>query len=123
MFAKNVFEAGGFEVINPEGFVDAGGNTDLQALMAAFRAADTRFACLASSDAIYSSPAQEALGPEDTLAEEAARLLARAGAALLLAGRPGKAEPRLREAGIAHFAFVGTNVLALLDTLLGKAGA
>ena len=124
MFAKNLFEAGGFEVINPESFVDAEGNTDLAALMAAFRAADTRFACLASSDAVYVGLAQEALGPEDTLAEEVARRLVHAGAgSLLLAGRPGKQEARLREAGIANFAFVGTNVLALLDHLLGLAEA
>lgn len=124
MFAKNFFEAGGFEVITNDGFADGEGMTDLAALIAAFRAAETKFVCLASSDAIYFGPAQEALGPEDTLAEEAARRLVKTGAtSLLLAGRPGKHEATLREAGIGNFAFVGCNVLNLLDALLGAAGA
>lgn len=124
MFAKNFFEAGGFEVITNDGFADRDGVTDLSALLAAFKASGAGLVCLASSDAVYFASAQEALDPEDSLAEETARLLRRAGAEmLLLAGRPGKHEGRLREAGIANFAYVGCNVLALLDTLLGAAGA
>lgn len=123
-FAKNVFEAGGFAVVANDGFADGAGNTDLAALVAAFRAAKTPFACLASSDAVYAVPAGEALSPEDSLAEEAARLLGKAGAAhLVLAGRPGLREAALTSAGIGGFVFAGMDVLAMLDRLLAKAGA
>ncbi len=124
MFAKNLFEAGGFEVVSNSGFADAAGATDLAALIAAYKAANTGFVCLTGADADYFATAQEALHPEDTLVEEIARRLHRAGAAeILLAGRPGKHEARLREAGIAKFAYVGCNVLVLLENLLGAAEA
>lgn len=124
MFAKNLFEAGGFAVITNDGFADAEGSTDVGALVAAYKASGAAFACLASSDAVYFAPAQEALHPDDTLAEDVARQLRHAGAeALLLAGRPGRHEARLTDAGIANYAYAGCNVLALLATLLGLAGA
>jgi methylmalonyl-CoA mutase len=118
-FAKNLFEAGGFTVIGNDGFADGAGETDLGALIAAFRAAQTPFACLASSDDVYASPAAMALSPE-----EVARHLRKAGAiSLVLAGKPGAQEARYREAGVAHFAYSGCDVLGLLDTLLTEAGA
>lgn len=123
-FAKNFFEAGGFEVIGNDGFTDESGNTDIPALLAAFSTARTPFACIAASDALYHAPAQECLSPEDTFAEEVARRLAKAGGAhLLMAGRPGPREGALKGAGIGGFVFVGCNVLAVLDDLLAKAGA
>jgi methylmalonyl-CoA mutase len=124
MFAKNLLEAGGFAVITNDGFADSLGVTDLAALTAAFTAAGTPLACLCGMDATYAAPAPGEAGPEETLAEAAARRLVLAGAtSLLLAGRPGAAEARLRAAGIGHFAFVGADVPALLDHLLAAAGA
>src|SRR6185437_3119068 len=50
-FAKSLFEAGGIEAIDTEGF------SDPAALAAAFKASGARFACLCSSDAVYAEHA------------------------------------------------------------------
>ena len=120
MFAKNFFEAGGFEAITNDGFADASGATDLAALAGAFKAAETPFACLASSDALYFGADPVAGLP----VAAAAHALQAAGAkTLLLAGRPGAHEEVLKAAGIGPFVYVGCNVLGMLENLLASAGA
>lgn len=120
MFAKNFFEAGGFEAITNDGFVDASDATDLAALASAFKAAETPFACLASSDALYFGADPAAGLP----VVAAAHALKAAGAkTLLLAGRPGAHEEALKAAGIGPFVYVGCNVLGMLENLLTSAGA
>ncbi len=98
-FAKNLFEAGGFEAPANDGFADDAALSD------AFRKSGARIACLCSSDEIYA-----------TRAGDAARALAAAGAAQIwLAGRPGDAEAALRTAGVTGFVFAGRDVIAALQ--------
>ena len=97
-FAKNLFEAGGFEAPIPEPFADRA------ALLAAFQASKARIACICSSDELYA-----------TEAEGVAQALKSAGAAQLwLAGRPGEAEQSLKAAGIDGFVYAGCDVLDCL---------
>jgi len=95
-FAKNFFEAGGIEAVTNDGF------TDHDNMVAAFRASGAKLACLCASDEIY---AHAAVG--------AAKALADAGH-LFLAGRPGKREPDLRQAGVISFIHTGCDALAIL---------
>jgi methylmalonyl-CoA mutase len=95
-FAKNFFEAGGIEVVSNDGF------TNHDNMIAAFRASGAKLACLCSSDEIY---AHDAVG--------AAKALADAGR-LFLAGRPGKREPDLKQAGVTSFIHTGCDALAIL---------
>jgi methylmalonyl-CoA mutase len=98
-FAKSVFETGGIEAIDTEGF------TDPAALAAAFRAAGAVLACLCSSDKVYAGQAAAA-----------AKALQAAGAKYVyLAGRPGEQEAALRGAGVADFVFAGGDALAALQ--------
>jgi methylmalonyl-CoA mutase len=101
-FAKNFFEAGGIEAVGNDGFESR------DALVAAFRASGARLACLCSSDAVY---AREAVATAQTLRD--------AGAALLLAGRPGALEGALTQAGVRGFVFAGCDALAALRTTHG----
>ncbi|WP_454915859.1 methylmalonyl-CoA mutase family protein [Xanthobacter sediminis] len=105
-FAKNFFEAGGLAAAVPDGFAD------LDAVVAAFKAAGTPFACLASSDEVYA-----------TDAAEAAKALKAAGAgAVWLAGKPAAIEAELKAAGIDGFVFAGCNVLDTLAAAQAAAG-
>ena len=98
-FAKALFEAGGIEAPLNEGFATAEAAAD------AFKESGARLACLCSSDALYES-----------LAEDAARALKRAGCErLYLAGRPGERETALRAAGVDGFVFSGCDALATLE--------
>jgi methylmalonyl-CoA mutase len=101
-FAKNFFEAGGIEAVGNDGFESR------NALVAGFRASGARLACLCSSDAVY---AREAVATAQALRD--------AGAALLLAGRPGALEAALTEAGVGGFLFAGCDALAALRTTHG----
>jgi methylmalonyl-CoA mutase len=97
-FAKNFFEAGGIEAVTNDGF----GSRD--EMVKAFEASGAKLACLCSSDEFYAKEAANAV-----------RALAAAGCGhLYLAGRPGDAEPALRDAGVAAFIFAGCDVLATL---------
>ena len=102
-FARNLFEAGGIDAPGHDGFA-SGSGTDLAALVAAFRASDTKLACLCGSDAAY-----EAEG------RAAAHALKAEGAIVWLAGRPGPAENALNQAGVEAFIFAGCDVLAMLE--------
>lgn len=102
-FARNLFEAGGLAVPSGDGFAKNGA-TDLDALVAAYRAAGARLACLCGSDASYASEGAAA-----------AAALTDAGATAWLAGRPGELEAALNKAGVASFIYAGCDVLDALE--------
>lgn len=93
-FTKNFFEAGGVEAVFGDESAD---------VASAFGASGAKLACICSSDAIYADRA-----------EQAARDLAKAGARVYLAGRPGEAEARLRSAGVAQFIYAGNDMFDVL---------
>jgi methylmalonyl-CoA mutase len=98
-FAKSLFEAGGIQAVDSEGFADPA------KLAAAFRTSGAELACLCSSDKVY---------PEH--ADAAAKALQTAGARhIYLAGRPTDAEAALRAAGVTGFVFAGGDALATLQ--------
>jgi methylmalonyl-CoA mutase len=96
-FAKNFFEAGGIEAITNDGFSDA------DALVAAFKASGARFACLCSSNHVFTKNAVAT-----------ASALLKAGARVYLAGRPGESEAALKTAGVQAFIYAGCDMLATL---------
>jgi methylmalonyl-CoA mutase len=103
---KNYLASGGIEALTSDGFADA------TAAAAAFKASGASAACIASSDALYA-----------THAEDTARALKAAGARLvLMAGRPGEREAQLRAAGIDDFLFAGADAVAVLGALHGRLG-
>jgi methylmalonyl-CoA mutase len=98
-FAKSLFETGGIEAIDTEGFIDPA------ALAAAFKASGATLVCLCSSDRVYAERAAAA-----------AKALQAAGARhIYLAGRPGENEAALRSAGVNDFVFAGGDALATLE--------
>ncbi len=105
-YAKNFFEAGGFEVIGNSGFGDA------EAAQAAFAESQAEVAVICSSDALY---------PE--FVPLVAPRLKQAGArSVVLAGAPGENEAAWREAGVDRFIFIKCNVLETLRDLLRELG-
>jgi methylmalonyl-CoA mutase len=106
-FARSLFAAGGVASIGEE---EAHASRD--AMIEAFRAARTRVAVIAGTDAAY---AEEA--------ENAAQRLKAAGADwVVLAGKPGDREAAWRAAGVDQFVFTGQNALAELKTLHAALG-
>lgn len=104
-FAKNAFEAGGFEAIGNDGF------GPLEALVDGYRASGAPLACLCSSDEIYG-----------TQADRAAAALQNAGArGIYLAGRPGELEHDLRQAGLTGFIALGADLVQVLSLALEMA--
>lgn len=109
-FAKNLFEAGGFEAVTSEPMAS------LEEVGHAFKASGARLAALCSSDENYAA-----------MAEGAARALKHAHAArVYLMGRPeAERQEALAAAGIDEFVYVGANVLETLErahaTLAGEA--
>ena len=78
-----------------------------------FLASGAEMACLCGSDVDYALHAQNF-----------ARALKGAGANyLMLAGRPGENEAALSEAGVDGFVFAGQDAVAVLQSLLTRAGA
>jgi methylmalonyl-CoA mutase len=105
-YAKNFFEAGGFEVIGNDGFRDP------EAAARAFAASGATVAVLCSSDKLY---------PE--LVPQIAPKLKAAGArAVVLAGNPGANEAAWRAAGVDRFIFIKCDVLATLREMLREEG-
>jgi methylmalonyl-CoA mutase len=105
-YAKNFFEAGGFEVIGDKGFRDA------EQAAAAFAHSGATIAVICSSDKLY---------PEvvPTLAPK----LKSAGArTVVLAGSPGANEASWRAAGVGRFIFIKCDVLATLRDMLREEG-
>lgn len=101
-FARNLFEAGGITAESGDGFA-TNGITDLDALMAAYRASGAKLACLCGSD--------EAYAQEGAAAAEALRA---AGATVWLAGKPGELEEILNRAGVTSFIQAGGDAAAAL---------
>jgi methylmalonyl-CoA mutase len=98
-FAKSLFETGGIEAVDTEGF------TDPAALATAFKASGATLACLCSSDKVY---AEQAI--------PAAKALQAAGAKhIYLAGRPDAQEAAFRAAGVETLIFAGGDALATLQ--------
>ncbi|MGB6809106.1 MAG: methylmalonyl-CoA mutase family protein [Pseudolabrys sp.] len=97
-YAKNFYEAGGFEAINNEGFKDRAD------IVAAFKMSGAGLVCLCSSDKVYASEAADA-----------AKALSGVGAIVQLAGRPGENEAKWRQAGIKAFIYAGCDTLATLQ--------
>ena len=109
-FAKNFFEAGGFEAwgnaksASPAEIV----RTGLEWLEAGGDA--VKRVCLCSSDAVYAHDAAEA-----------ARLFRDAGVTWIgLADRPGDLERAVREAGVQVFIYAGVDALAVLWMLYAR---
>ena len=99
LFARNLFEAGGFEAISNDGFVGR------DEMIAAFKASGATLVCLCSSDNVYEAEAVNA-----------ATALSAAGASrIYLAGRPGEREAALKAAGVQDFIYVGCDVIAVLS--------
>jgi methylmalonyl-CoA mutase len=97
-FAKNFFEAGGIETTPAKAF---GSPEDM---VSAFRASGAALACLCSSDKLY-----------ETEAADAARARSAGGARhIYLAGRGGRLESALKEAGVADFIYSGCDAIAVL---------
>lgn len=106
-FARDLFEAGGFEAI-----ADAGA-TEGEVSAKRGLASGAKIACLCGSDDDYAARAVEF-----------ARALKAAGVGrLILAGRPGDNEAAWREAGVDEFVFAGQDAVAVLTALLARAGA
>ena len=105
-YALNIFQAGGFQVINNDGF------TDPSAAAAAFVESHSGIAVICSSDKKYGQ-----------VAEETARRLKAAGArTVILAGNPGANEAMYRAAGVDRFIFIQCDVLNTLQELLHEEG-
>jgi len=100
-FAQNFFEAGGFEVVNNDGFADAESAAD------AFAKSGATLAVVCSSDAWYET------GAVDVAKALKRKLVSR----VLLAGNPGAAEATYREGGVDQFIFMGCDVLGTLTEL------
>jgi len=106
-FAKNFFEAGGFETVGGDGPLETAA-----AAADAFDASDASLAVICSSDARHVE-----------MAEDAATVLkARGAREVLLAGRPGDHENAWRAAGVDDFIFLGADVLEILNGLLTREG-
>jgi methylmalonyl-CoA mutase len=102
MWMRNLFAAGGVGAIGPE---DA--HATMETLIDSFRASKTRVAVIASTDACYAEHA-----------ENCAQRLKAAGADwVLLAGKPGESEAKLRAAGVDQFVYAGVDALKELETL------
>lgn len=99
-FARSFYEAGGIEAVINDGFKDRA------QMITAFKASGAGFACLCSSDKVYTSQATEA-----------ANALTAAGAIVHLAGRPGENEAAWRQAGVKAFVYAGCDTLSTLQAM------
>ena len=103
-WVKNYLAAGGIKALISDGY-----KTPEEAA-AAFKDSGATAACICSSDAVNAR-----------LAEPTAQALKAAGARLvLMAGRPGGSEAKLKAAGVDQFLFAGTDAVATLKSLQVK---
>ena len=106
-FAKNFFEAGGFEILTREAKYDADSST------AEFMQSGAKIAVICSTDKQYA-----------TCVAELAPKLKRAGApTVILAGNPGVNEAAYRAAGVDRFIFLKCDVIETLSALLRDEGS
>jgi methylmalonyl-CoA mutase len=106
IYAKNFFEAGGFEVVGNDGFREA------DAAAKAFAASGAAVAAICSSDKLY----------PDVVPQLAPRLRAAGARSIVLAGNPGANEAAWRAAGVDRFIFIKCDVLAILREMLREEG-
>jgi methylmalonyl-CoA mutase len=106
IYAKNFFEAGGFEVVGNDGFKDA------DTAARAFADSGATVAVLCSSDKLY---------PE-VVPQAAPKLKAAGARSVVLAGNPGANEAAWRAAGVDRFIFIKCDVLATLRDMLREEG-
>ncbi|GGT33032.1 methylmalonyl-CoA mutase small subunit [Streptomyces atratus] len=99
-FASNLFQAGGIEPVHGPVPVDAATAAD------AFRAGGATVACLCSSDTLY---AEQAGAVAEALGSAGAQRV-------FLAGRPGG------YTGVDEYVFAGSDVVAVLSSLLDRMG-
>ncbi|QKW10010.1 methylmalonyl-CoA mutase small subunit [Streptomyces sp. NA04227] len=105
-FASNFFRTAGIEPVHEPVTVDAA------SAAAAYTASGATIACLCSSDTLYAEQA-----------EAVAKELKSAGARrVFLAGRPGEARTAYERAGVDEFVFVGSDVVAVLSSVLDQMG-
>jgi methylmalonyl-CoA mutase len=105
-YAKNFFEAGGFEAIDSGGFKDAGAAAE------AFARSGATVAVICSSDKLY----------PDVVPQLVPRLKAAGARSVVLAGNPGANEAAWRAAGVDRFIFIKCDVLAILSQMLREEG-
>jgi len=105
-YAKNFFEAGGFEVIGNDGFRDADAATK------AFSESGASVVVICSSDKLY---------PE-VVPQLTPKLKASGARSVVLAGNPGANEAAWRAAGVDRFIFIKCDVLAALREMLREEG-
>lgn len=105
-YAKNFFEAGGFETVTNDGFRAADDAAD------AFTKSGASIAVICSSDKLY----------PDIVPSLAAKLKAARARSVVLAGNPGDNEATWREAGVDRFIYIKCDVLATLRELLQEEG-
>jgi methylmalonyl-CoA mutase len=105
-YAKNFFEAGGFEAVSSGGFKDA------DAAARAFAQSGARVAVICSSDKLY---------PE-MVPQVAPKLKAAGARSVVLAGNPGANEAAWRAAGVDRFIFIKCDVLDTLSQMLREEG-
>lgn len=106
-FARNLFAIAGVGSIGAE---DTHATAD--ALVDAFRDSGARVAVIAGTDGAYAEHAENL----------AQRLKAGGAAWVLLAGRPGESEAKLRAAGVDQFVFTGIDAVKELQTLHAALG-
>jgi len=105
-YARDFFEAGGFEPVDNDGFTDA------RAAAAAFAASQAEIAVICSTDARYGTDVEQV----------APKLLAAGARVVVLAGTPGSNEAKYRAAGVDHFIFIKCSALEILRSLLHQVG-
>ena len=105
-YARDFFEAGGFEPVENDGFTDA------QAAATAFAASRAEIAVICSTDARYATDVEQV----------APKLRAAGARTVVLAGNPGSNEARYRAAGVNQFIFIKCRVLEILRSLLHQIG-
>ncbi len=105
-YAKNFFEAGGFEVIGGDAFNDA------DAAATAFAESGANIAVICSSDKLY----------PDFVPEVAPKLKQAGARTVVLAGFAGENAPAWQAAGVDRFIFMKCDVLETLRELLQEEG-
>src|SRR5262249_24100179 len=105
-YAKNFFEAGGFQAIGNNGVQDA------EPAAKAFADSGATVAVLCSSDKLY----------PDMVPQVAPKPKATGARSVVLAGNPGANEPAWRAAGVDRFIFIKCDVLTTLREMLRAEG-
>jgi methylmalonyl-CoA mutase len=105
-YAKNFFEAGGFEVIGSNGF------REVSDAATAFTQSGATIAIICSSDKLY----------PDIVPRLAPALKAAGARTVVLAGNPAANEIAWRDAGVDRFIFIKCDVLGILREMLCEEG-